>query len=46
MQDWNQRNAQVNETARKLEDERSLWLSECSNRRYREDDEKAIRAGK
>lgn len=43
---WNQRNLQVNEAAKLLEDERSLWLSECGNRRYREDDEAAIRRSK
>ena len=44
--DWNQRNAQWNEASKALEIERKDWVDQCGNRRYREDDEKAIRAGK
>lgn len=44
--DWNTRNNQLNESAKSLEAERSEWVSNCSNRRYREDDEIAIKAGK
>jgi uncharacterized protein (DUF3084 family) len=44
--DWNTRNNQLNESAQSLEAERSEWVSNCSNRRYREDDEIAIKAGK
>jgi len=44
--DWNQRNAQWNDTSRKLEAERQNWVSSCADRRYREDDETAIKAGK
>lgn len=43
---WNERNAQWNEQSRKLESERQGWVDSCADRRYREDDEKAIRAGK
>jgi chromosome segregation ATPase len=44
--DWNQRNAAAGEASVKQQEERALWLNECANRPYREDDEKAIRAGK
>ena len=44
--DWNQRNAQVNDSAKALEQERMSWISDCGDRRYREDDEIAIRRGK
>ena len=43
---WNQRNQAWNEAGLKLEEERKGWVSNCSDRRYREDDEKAIRAGR
>ena len=46
VQDWNQRNAQWNEASKALEIERQDWVDQCGNRRYREDDEKAIRAGR
>lgn len=43
---WNERNSQWNEQSRTLEAERQGWVGNCADRRYREDDEKAIRAGK
>ena len=43
---WNERNAAWNDAGPKLETEREQWVSACSNRRYREEDEIAIRAGK
>jgi chromosome segregation ATPase len=43
---WNERNAKWNENGRALESERQTWVAACADRRYREDDEKAIRAGK
>ena len=44
--DWNQRNNQANEASKSLELERQGWLDSCGNRRYREEDEVAVRAGK
>lgn len=44
--DWNQRNGQANETNQALEVERQAWLAACGDRRYREEDEQAVRAGK
>jgi hypothetical protein len=43
---WNQRNAAWNETRTGLERERQGWVASCADRRYREDDEIAIKAGK
>ena len=43
---WNQNNEQWNADSRALETERSTWVSACSDRRYREEDETAIRQGK
>ena len=43
---WNERNAAWNDTTAKLETERKAWVSSCADRRYREDDETAIRQGK
>jgi hypothetical protein len=43
---WNQRNEQWNQEARALEAERGEWVSSCADRRYREDDEIAIKRGK
>ncbi len=43
---WNQRNLAWNEAGQKLEDERKGWVGACADRRYREEDENAIRAGK
>lgn len=44
--DWNQRNNGWNQTSAKLEEERKGWVTSCADRRYREDDEIAIRAGR
>jgi hypothetical protein len=43
---WNQRNQGWNEAGAKLEAERKGWVSACADRRYREDDEIAIKAGR
>lgn len=43
---WNERNAKWNENGTMLEGERKTWVAACADRRYREDDEKAIKAGK
>ena len=43
--EWNTRNAALAETSRKLVADREFWADECGNRRYREDDEKAILQG-
>lgn len=43
---WNQRNSEWNEAGRKLEADRLAWVEECSDRRYREEDEIAIKAGR
>lgn len=45
-QDWNQRNASFVDRANALTTERAEWSSNCSNRRYFEEDETAIKAGK
>jgi chromosome segregation ATPase len=44
--DWNQRNESWNKDSKALEAERATWVTSCSDRRYREDDEIAIRKGK
>ena len=44
--DWNQRNSSVVDASVTQEEARALWLNECANRPYREDDEIAIKAGK
>jgi chromosome segregation ATPase len=44
--DWNQRSKAGVDASARHEEARSLWLEECANRPYLEDDEKAIRAGK
>jgi hypothetical protein len=43
---WNERNARVVGQGKAAEAERDAWVADCADRRYREDDEKAIRAGK
>lgn len=43
---WNQRNKDWNEAGARLEAERKGWVSACADRRYREDDEIAIKAGR
>jgi chromosome segregation ATPase len=42
---WNQRNNGMVKRGEDLAQERDLWASECGSRRYREDDEIAIRNG-
>ena len=44
--DWNARNAASVDAAAKQQEARALWLNECANRPYLEDDEKAVKAGK
>lgn len=44
--DWNTRNKALEGEASAYEDKRIDWKLSCGDRRYREDDEKAIRAGK
>jgi chromosome segregation ATPase len=44
--DWNKRQAAFNETGAAIESDRLAWAGSCGNRRYREDDELAIRQGK
>ncbi|MFO1338106.1 MAG: hypothetical protein U1F53_07690 [Burkholderiaceae bacterium] len=44
--DWNARSKTLDEEAAAYEDKRIDWKLECGNRRYKEDDEKAIKAGK
>lgn len=43
--DWNERNGKLNAEADKISGERTTWSTECGDRRYREDDEKAILSG-
>ena len=43
---WNERNAKWNEMSVAMESERKAWVTSCSDRRYREEDETAIKAGK
>jgi len=43
---WNERNVKSNEVGSLLESDRKTWVTNCADRRYREDDEKAIQAGK
>jgi len=44
--EWNKRNNAYNDAGTALETDRSTWLGNCGNRRYREEDELAIRSGK
>ena len=44
--EWNQRNAKWNESSLAIEAERKAWIAACADRRYREEDEQAIRRGK
>lgn len=44
--DWNQRNGAAAQAAAQHEQARLLWLDECADRPYLEDDEMAIKAGK
>lgn len=45
VEEWNKRNAALNDVALKQDEARSAWLSECANRPYREEDEIAIKKG-
>ncbi|MBI5716593.1 MAG: hypothetical protein HZC37_02775 [Burkholderiales bacterium] len=44
--DWNKRNNAYNDVNATLESDRLAWTASCGNRRYREEDELAIRSGK
>jgi len=44
--DWNSRNAAAADASTKQQATRALWVDECANRPYLEDDEIAIKAGK
>jgi chromosome segregation ATPase len=43
--DWNQRNGVLADRATVVNAERDAWAGECADRRYREEDELAIRRG-
>ncbi|MEF7612699.1 hypothetical protein V4F39_02175 [Aquincola sp. MAHUQ-54] len=43
---WNGLQARLAADSRGLEEARQAWLRECADRRFREDDEKAIKAGR
>lgn len=43
---WNKRNQELADDEDKLVEARDKWMTECSRRRYLEDDEKLIKAGK
>lgn len=45
-EEWNKRNDALADDGERLSAARDKWLAECSNRRFREDDEVAIKAGK
>ena len=42
---WNERSAGHSQRAKAVNEERETWMSDCADRRYREDDEIAIRKG-
>lgn len=44
--EWNKRNNAYNDTNSAIEADRLAWSASCGNRRYREEDEIAIRSGK
>lgn len=44
--DWNERNRKLNGDGEALQFERQTWTADCGDKRYREDDEKAILSGK
>lgn len=44
--DWNARNTAAVDVSANQQESRALWLNECANRPYLEDDEKAIKVGK
>lgn len=43
---WNEKQAVLVAETAAAEEQRQAWLRDCADRRYREDDEKAIKAGK
>lgn len=43
---WNQRNATALQQAEAYKDDSERWTGDCADRRYREDDEKALRRSK
>lgn len=43
--DWNARSAQLDKVGQAFDDDRQTWVADCGDRRYREDDEAAIRRG-
>lgn len=43
--DWNRRNNEYTERVTALNRERDTWVAECADRRYREEDEIAIKKG-
>lgn len=45
-QSWNERNKSLAKEQQVHEDDRINWLDNCGNRKFREEDEKAIKAGK
>jgi predicted nucleic acid-binding Zn-ribbon protein len=45
-QAWNDKSKKLAADQQAYEDERIAWIDNCGNRRYREDDEKAIKSGK
>jgi predicted nucleic acid-binding Zn-ribbon protein len=44
--DWNKRNEELAAAEDRLNDARHKWTAECGDRRFREEDEIAIKAGK
>lgn len=44
--EWNSRNASLVRTVNAYQSELATWQADCEGRRYREDDEKAIKAAK
>ena len=44
--DWNERNRKLNGDGDALQFERETWSADCGDKRYREDDEKAVLGGK
>ena len=44
--DWNERNRKLNGDGDALQFERETWSADCGDKRYREDDEKAVLSGK
>lgn len=44
--EWNKKNAALVEEQKQLQLSRDKWMAECANRRFIDDDEKEIKAGK